>query len=122
MRRRIWPHTISFRSSVVLSITSVLLAALPFIGVAVAQNPVALINQPLIPDATRPGGSGFMLTVNGVGFVSTSVVNWNGSARMTTFVSGSQLKANILASDIAAPTTALVTVVNPAPGGGTSNT
>jgi hypothetical protein len=39
MSRRIWPHTISFRSNVVLSITSVLLAALLFTGVAVSPNP-----------------------------------------------------------------------------------
>ena len=84
-------------------------------------NPVPLINQPLVPDATRPHGPGFMLTVNGTGFVSTSVVKWNGSARTTTFVSASQLKANILALDIALASTASVTVVNPSPGGGTSN-
>jgi hypothetical protein len=84
-------------------------------------NPIPLINQPLVPDATPPGGSGFMLTVNGTGFVAGSVVNWNGSARTTAFISSSQLKATILASDIVTATTASVTVFNPAPGGGTSN-
>jgi hypothetical protein len=84
-------------------------------------NPVPLINQPLIPDAVAPGGGGFTLTVNGTGFVSDSVVNWNGSARATTFVNSSQLTAAILASDIATASTASVTVVNPSPGGGTSN-
>src|SRR5713101_147883 len=64
-------------------------------------NPVPLINQPLVPDAIAPGGAGFTLTVNGTGFVSGSVVNWNGSARATTFVSGSQLTATVLSSDIA---------------------
>ena len=54
-------------------------------------NPVPLISQPLVPDAVPPGGAGFTLTVNGTGFVSGSVVNWNGSARATTFVSNSQL-------------------------------
>lgn len=43
-------------------------------------------------------------------------------ARTTTFVSKSQLNANIQASDIATASTASVTVVNPSPGGGTSNT
>jgi hypothetical protein len=38
-----------------------------------------------------------------------------------TFVSSSQLKASILASDIAKAGTASVRVVNPSPGGGTSN-
>src|SRR5438874_2535921 len=84
-------------------------------------NPVALINQPLVPDATAPGGPGFILTVNGTGFVSGALVNWNGSPRVTTFVNSSQLTSTILASDIASASTASVTVVNPSPGGGTSN-
>jgi hypothetical protein len=89
---------------------------------ATAQtNPVPLINQPLVPDAIAPGGAGFTLTVNGTGFVSGSVVNWNGSARATTFVSNSQLTVSILVSDIAIASTASVTVVNPSPGGGESN-
>jgi hypothetical protein len=54
-------------------------------------NPVTLIKQPLIPDAVAPGGAGFTLTVDSTGFVSGSVVNWNGSARSSTFVSNSQL-------------------------------
>ena len=50
-----------------------------------------------------------------------STVGWNGSARPTTFVSATVLQATIGASDIAAAGTIAVTVVNPAPGGGTSN-
>ncbi len=88
---------------------------------ALAANPVPMISQPVLPDATSPGGPGFTLTVNGTGFVSTSVVNWNGSPRTTSFVSGSQLTATILASDIGTANTASVTVTNPAPGGGTSD-
>ncbi len=86
-----------------------------------AQAPVPFINLPLIPDATAPGGPQFTLTVNGTGFVSESVVNWNGSALATQFVSGSQLTAIVPASDIATASTGWVTVVNPAPGGGTSS-
>ncbi len=74
--------------------------------------------QSLTPAASVPGGAGFTLTVNGTGFVSASKVMWNGSARATSFVSKSQLTANIPASDIANPNTASVTVVNSA---GTSN-
>src|SRR5208337_5171880 len=83
--------------------------------------PVPLINLPLVPDATAPGGTGFTLTVNGTGFVSSSVVNWNGSPRATTFVSSSQLTAKIAASDVATAGTVSVSVVSPAPGGGKSN-
>jgi len=55
-----------------------------------AANPVPYVSQPLVPDAAAPGGPGFTLTVNGTGFVSGSVVNWNGSARATHFVSQGQ--------------------------------
>ncbi len=86
-----------------------------------AQNPVPLINQPLVPDTIRPGAAGFTLTVNGTGFVSGAAVHWNGHARTTTFVSNSQVKAAILSSDVAARGTASVQLVNPTPGGGASN-
>jgi YVTN family beta-propeller protein len=62
------------------------------------------------------------LTVVGDNFVANSVVRWNGSDRPTTSngsING--LIAQISASDIAAAGTAAVTVFNPAPGGGSSN-
>lgn len=85
-----------------------------------ANNPVPLINTPLVPTSVAPGGAGFTLTVNGTGFVSGATINWNGTALTTTFVSGSQLTAAVPAGDIATAGTAWVTVTNPAPGGGTS--
>jgi hypothetical protein len=91
------------------------------VSTAAAASPVPLINQPLSPDAIAPGGAAFKLTVNGTGFVPGSIVKWNGSARVTISVSSSQLTASVLASDIANANTASVMVVNPAPGGGTSN-
>src|SRR5208337_3730736 len=86
-----------------------------------APAPVPLINLPLVPDAVAPGAPAFTLTVNGTGFVSSSVVNWNGSPRATTFVTSSQLTAKIAASDVATAGTVSVSVVSPAPGGGKSN-
>jgi hypothetical protein len=99
----------------ILSVLAVLAAS------ATAQNPVPFIDQPLVPDATAPGGAGFTLTVNGAGFVASSTVNWNGSSRATTFISSAKLTATILASDIATSSSAAVTVVNPGPGGGASS-
>src|SRR5579864_5643588 len=84
-------------------------------------NPVPFINQPVVPAAVAPNGTAFTLTINGTNFSSGSVVNWNGNARSTTFISASQLTAAISASDIAAASTAVLTVTNPGPGGGTSN-
>ncbi len=94
------------------------------VGPEPTTNSVPFINQPLSPDAAASGGGDFTITVNGTGFVSGfpgSVVNWNGKALATAFVSPSKLTANVLATDVASFDTASVTVVNPGPGGGTSN-
>lgn len=92
--------------------------------IVTAQNPVPFISQPLLPSAFAPSVPGltFALTVNGTGFVSDSVVNWNGHPRTTAYVNGSTLYAYILSSDTEQAGTAWITVVNPTPGGGTSNT
>ncbi len=84
------------------------------------NNPTPTITA-ISPSSATAGGSGFTLAITGTGFVTNSVVRWNGSDRATTVVSGTQLTATILASDIATAGTANVTVVNPGPGGGTSN-
>ena len=73
------------------------------------------------PTSITAGSSGFTLTVDGTNFVSNSVVDWNGSARATAYVSSTQVTATINASDVATVGTTSVTVVNPTPGGGTSN-
>jgi len=67
------------------------------------------------------GGLAFTLTVHGSNFVPSSTVNWNGNSRTTTFVSSTQLQAHIMAADLATPGNVAITVVNSAPGGGTSN-
>jgi hypothetical protein len=78
------------------------------------------ITAPLAPASATAGGAAFVLTVNGTNFATTSVVNFNGAAKTTTFVSGTQLTANITAADIATAATVNVTVTTPAPAGGTS--
>lgn len=89
------------------------------VTVNAALNPAPSIAS--LSPASLPAGSGALtLTVNGNGFVSASVVQWNGSARATTFVSATQLRAAISTADLATVGTTPVTVVSPAPGGGTS--
>jgi glucose/arabinose dehydrogenase len=86
-----------------------------------------LVNSPLpqltslTPVGIEAGGPSFSLTVNGSGFVPASVVHWNGADRATTFVSPTELRADIPAGDIAAGGSADVTVFTPQPGGGLSN-
>ena len=86
----------------------------------VTNQPVPTVTS-LSPTSTNAGGVAFTLTVNGTNFVSGSVVQWNSSARTTTFVSATQLRATITAADIATAGTASVRVSTPAPGGGNSN-
>jgi hypothetical protein len=83
------------------------------------NNPVPALTS-LSPSTATAGGAAFTLTVNGSNFVSGSVVRVNGSSRTTTFANSTQLTAAISSSDIASPGTLSITVVNAAPGGGTS--
>jgi hypothetical protein len=70
---------------------------------------------------TVAGSAPITLTLLGSKFVSSSVVNWNGSPRPTTFVSPLQLQTTITAADLATAGAFPVTVVTPSPGGGTSS-
>jgi 6-phosphogluconolactonase (cycloisomerase 2 family) len=90
-------------------------------AVSVQPIPAPTVTS-LSPTRAVAGDSGFTLTVNGSNLEPSSVVQWNGSNRSTVFVNGSQVTAQISATDIATPGTAAVTVFNPAPGGGSSNT
>src|ERR1019366_10331307 len=86
----------------------------------VVSNPVPVITS-LVPNTVSAGSGALMLTVNGSNFISSSVVQWNGSARTTAFVNAGQLTAAITAADVLTASVIPVTVFNPTPGGGTSN-
>lgn len=63
------------------------------------------------PSATVPGSAAFTLFVQGGNFQANSVVRWNGADRQTTFISGTQLQAQITAADVANAGMANVTVL-----------
>jgi hypothetical protein len=84
------------------------------------SNPIPTTST-ISPTSAVDTGAAFTLTVNGTNFVASSVVNFAGVARTTTFVSATQLTAAIPAAAIATAGTAAVTVTNPSPGGGTSD-
>ncbi|MBK7366409.1 MAG: IPT/TIG domain-containing protein [Candidatus Eisenbacteria bacterium] len=75
----------------------------------------------LSPYGRVAGAGGFTLTVNGANFARCATVRWDGSDRVTTWVSATQLTAAILGADVASAGSHAVTVFNPAPGGGASN-
>ena len=72
------------------------------------------------PSATAGTMGPFTVSVAGTGFVQTSVVNWDGSPRATTFVSASQLTVNFTTQDLTTAGSGSISVSNPAPGGGVS--
>jgi hypothetical protein len=75
----------------------------------------------LSPAHAAADAAAFTLAVSGNNFVAASTVNWMGTALTTTFVSASQLTALVPAADLTSAGSAGITVVNPAPGGGTSD-
>jgi RHS repeat-associated protein len=90
------------------------------VNLVIANNPVPTLSS-ISPTTATPGAAAFALTVNGTNFIPGSVVSWNGANLTTTFVSATQLTAQVPATLIAAAGTAQVLVFNPSPGGGTSS-
>jgi hypothetical protein len=88
----------------------VILLAIGFLSCGVCTKP--FINS-ISPNVAAAGGNQFLLTVNGSDFRRDSSVSWNGSLRVTTFVSVHQLVVAISAADISAPGAVLVFVFNP---------
>src|SRR5258708_661275 len=90
-------------------------------AVATAQNPVPQIVGPVKPSAVAPGSGAFTLSVYGANFIPGAAVNWNYQPRSTAFISAHELQAQILATDVAQNTAGMISVTNPAPGGGASS-
>jgi len=84
------------------------------------NNPVPSVSS-VSPNPVVSVLSGYTLTISGSGFVSGSVVQIDGAQYPTTFVSSTQLKAQVANSGLLSLGGHAVTVFNPAPGGGTSN-
>jgi len=87
------------------------------------RNPIPAISG-LSQSSAAEGSEDFVLTLNGTGFTSSSAVQWNGQALTTSFLSATQLQATVPSADSAEEGSVSannITVFNPAPGGGTSN-
>jgi trimeric autotransporter adhesin len=82
-------------------------------------NPTPTLDS-VWPNSIGVGGTSFTLNVYGSGFTPATVVEWNGAARTTTFVTSTDVTAEISPADIASMQTAVVTVTNSGPGAGTS--
>ncbi len=88
--------------------------------VVASTKPLAATTT-ISPSVRSVGDPTFTLTVNGSNFTPCSVVRLDGLDRTTTYVSATQLTAQILNTDQGGGGSKLVTVFTPTPGGGTSN-
>jgi len=75
----------------------------------------------LSPASVRAGSAGLNLVVTGTGFIQGATLQWAGNDRKTTFLSATQVAAEILPMDVAAPGSYSVVVRNPEPSVGPSN-
>lgn len=89
-------------------------------SVTFTVNNTAPVLSSISPATAQAGAAAIALAVTGQQFISSSVVQWNGTALETTFVSSTSLQAKLPAADLADSGSASVTVLNPQPGGGTS--
>lgn len=66
----------------------------------------------LIPTSVATGSGDFTLIVRGSGFSSGARIAWDGTLRLTSYVSSSELRAQIGQADVALPSRVRITVVN----------
>ena len=112
-------------ADLVSATTATVTLSTPAPGGASTDQSFPVVVQPpaitsLSPGYTTPGASDFTLTVYGTNFDSNAVVDWNGSALTTSFVSATELQATVPAADVASGGVNSVNVVNPPEAGGTS--
>jgi hypothetical protein len=74
----------------------------------------------LSPSTAQAGSGWTRLVVNGSNFANGAIVQWNGVGLGTSVLSDTQLAAGIPPDNLAMAGEALITVVNPPPGGGVS--
>lgn len=85
----------------------------------VYADPVATTVDP--DSIVSPAGGDTTISVDGTGFYDVTEVLVNGSAVSTTFISDTEVQADIVAALAQVPGTITVAVRNPTPGGGTSD-
>jgi hypothetical protein len=68
----------------------------------------------LLPSAGATAGRpGYTLTIHGAGFIQGSSVEWNGTPRGATYLTGSRLEVAVSSADLAAPGTVTLRVLTP---------
>ena len=93
----------------ILALMVIALVSRTWAGPAPTAAPVIVAISPV---SLTSGSTGVTLTVEGGGFVQTSVVQWNGAPLTTTYVSAIKLTATVPDLDVSTNSTASVTVSN----------
>jgi hypothetical protein len=83
-------------------------------------NPAPTVTQ-ATPATVLVGAVSPEVAVSGTGFYPSTVIDVNGSARTTIYVSATQVNVALTAADVASTGSLALTAVNAAPGGGTSS-
>ncbi len=83
------------------------------------NNPAPVVGM-VTPNNTQTGSPDTPIIVTGSGFVTTSVIRFNGMPLTTAFASGTELTATIPSTALTPGAIANITVQNAVPGGGTS--
>lgn len=80
-------------------------------------NPVARITS-VLPAGAVVGSGAIPVTIKGTGFVTGSLIIFNGLALTTTFVNARELQATLPSASLASAGELPITIRNPEPGGG----
>lgn len=96
------------------------LIMLLFVFSSAEENPLPNLNS-ISPSTIYVGSDGFTMILSGENFISSTKVIFGDYDLSTTFLSSSELQAAVPKSYISNSGIFKVSVVNPAPGGGTSN-
>ena len=83
------------------------------------NNPAPTLTS-IDPSSINAGSAPVTITLSGSNFVSTSQAQWNGAKVFTTYQNATTLSTTINAPLLASAGSGSITVMNPAPGGGTS--
>jgi len=86
----------------------------------VTPNPTPTISS-LAPSSVSVGTQSLLVTINGIGFLPSSTVTFNGVSHVASYISSGQLTVTLGATDLRTAGSFAVVVTNPAPGGGPSN-
>src|SRR5215218_7637590 len=84
-----------------------------------ADNPVPVLLS-ASPATLTAGAAAATVTLKGSNFVASSRARWNDTDRPTKYVDAATITVDLTSADLANPTSGMLTVVNPSPGGGTS--